>query len=173
MPNEPINLRKWLPQSSTQRTGRLFTCGRPGRGTPAYGTNRIPVDDAVIDEWVGGLPLTGPLHIVSLLGRKRDSYSEFGYYPFRSCFGDEESRPSFQKWLNRQYARRFLVHEFPTIDSQGIEFGTMQRILFCVRNLLFKERTVLIVDSAGAERTARVCEQMPSKLAHVEKALIS
>jgi hypothetical protein len=71
--SEPRNLRRW-----TTTSGRLFTCGRPGRGT--YGTNAVEIGEDTIDRWVTGLPEGDPLHIVSLLGRKQGGMSEFSYY---------------------------------------------------------------------------------------------
>jgi len=159
MIDEPVNLREWKPQSPAPAHTRLFTAGRPGRGTPGYGRVRRPVDDAIIDTWVAGLPAADVLHIVSLLGWKTDGFSEYAYYPFRSCL-EAGSKPSFQHWLDQQYGPRFLVHEFPTIDAQGIEGDLMERIKTCVRRLHHEGHTVLIVDSAGAERTARVCEYL-------------
>jgi hypothetical protein len=93
---------------------------------------------------------------VSLLGKKTNGYSEFGYYPFRSSkeVGD---KPTFQQWLDERYDRRLVVHEFPTVDAQGIPPDVLKAVTRCVLDLIAKGRTVVIVDSAGAERTARVC----------------
>jgi hypothetical protein len=157
--DEPVNLREWKPQSPLAH-GRLFTAGRPGRGTPEYGRFRRPVDDAIIDRWVAGLPPASTLHIVSLLGMKADGFSEFTYYPFQSC-REAGSKPTFQDWLGQRYGSpRFLVHEFPTIDARAIKDDVMEDVKRCVRRLLQRGDTVLIIDSFGAERTARVCEDM-------------
>jgi hypothetical protein len=157
--NEPVNLREWEPRAAAPAYARLYTAGRPGRGTPGYGRVRRPVDNAIIDTWVAGLPAGEVLHIVSLLGKKSDGFSEYAYYPFRSCL-EAGSKPSFQDWLHQRHGPRFLVHEFPTTDARGIEDDLMERIATCVRRLLHEGHTVLIIDSAGAERTARVCEQL-------------
>jgi hypothetical protein len=80
--HEPCNLREWRVQ-----TGRLFTCGRPGRGCYPSSPRKWPaqVPDTVLAAWVDGLPSVDPLHIVSLLGRKPPpGPSEFASYPFRS-----------------------------------------------------------------------------------------
>ncbi len=153
--DEPVKLREWRAPNTERGRGRLFTCGRPGRGT--FGRERRRVDDDTIDRWVKGLPEAELLDIVSLLGKKRDDYSEFGYYPFRSS-EEADDKPIFQQWLDERYGRRFVVHEFPTVDAQGIAPEVLKEITGCVLDLLETGRTVVIIDSAGAERTARVCE---------------
>ena len=95
---------------ATRQRGRLFTCGRPGRAT--FGRDKRPMDEATIDFWVKGLPPAELLHIVSLLGKKKSGFSEFGYYPFRSEH-ESGSKPTFQEWFDERYGRRFVVHEFP------------------------------------------------------------
>jgi hypothetical protein len=147
---EPINLREWLVSR-----GRLFTCGRPGRGT--FGTERRQIHKTTIDEWVNGLPIADVIHIVSLLGYKPRGYSEFEYYPFRSSKESGE-KPTFQEWLHEHYGHRFIVYEFPTIDRTGVAAEVLTAAKRCVIELLGHNRTVLVIDSAGAERTARVCE---------------
>ena len=161
--DEPINLREWKPIAPPDHRGRLFTCGRPGRGTAGYCRERKLVDDGVIDRWVNGLPNAEILHIVSLLGRKKSrgperiGFSEFGYYPFRSE-KEPGTAPTLQKWLDKRYTRRFVVHEFPTVDARGIPNQDLSEIKRCVLDLIESNNTVVVVDSAGAERTARVCE---------------
>jgi hypothetical protein len=106
---------------------------------------------------VKGLPEAEVLHIVSLLGQKKDRYSEFAYYPFRSS-KEAGDKPTFQEWLDQRYGRHFVIHEFPTTDAMGIEPQVLQQAKSCVIELLGKNQTVLVIDSAGSERTARVCE---------------
>jgi hypothetical protein len=72
--NEPVRLREWEPRAAAPAHARLYTAGRPGRGTPGYGRVRRPVDNAIIDTWVAGLPAAEVLHIVSLLGKKTDGF---------------------------------------------------------------------------------------------------
>ncbi len=145
-----MNLREW-----TTKRGRLFTCGRPGRGT--FGRSKHAIGEDTIDRWVEGLPRVEVLHIVSLLGKKTTGLSEFSYYPFSSS-GDPGTKPSFQEWLDHRYGRRFVVHEFPTTDGRGIPPDVLAEVSRAVRNLIEGGWTVVVVDSAGAERTARVCE---------------
>ena len=152
--DEPINLREWRPRTAKQK-GRLFTCGRPGRAT--FGRDRICVDNDTINRWLNGLPKADVLHIVSLLGQKRDGFSEFGYYPFRSS-SESGAKPTFQEWLHERYCRRFAVHEFPTTDCQGIPPGTLAMVTRRVLELIENGNTVVVVDSAGDQRTARICE---------------
>jgi hypothetical protein len=149
--NEPKNLSEWRPRQGA----RLFTCGRPGRAT--YGRKKVRIDDDTIDQWVNRLPKAEILHIVSLLGKKTSGFSEFGYYPFRSS---EESgtKPTFQDWLDERYGRRFVVHEFPTVDAQEIPSDVLKKVRRCVLDLIENGSTVVVVDSAGAKRAARVCE---------------
>lgn len=147
---EPINLSEWRVSR-----GWLFTCGRPGRAT--FGTARRAIGEATVDQWVNGLPATEVLHIVSLLGHKLRGYSEFEYYPFRSS-KEAGDKPTFQEWLDEHYGKRFVVHEFPTMDMTGITPEVLSAAKRCVIELLGGNHTVLVIDSAGAERTARVCE---------------
>jgi hypothetical protein len=148
--NEPINLCEW------ERNGvRLFTCGRPGRAT--FGRQRTPISEETIDLWVSNLPKAETLHIVSLLGQKTDGFSEFSYYPFRSV-KESGTKPTFEKWLNRRYNCRFVVHEFPTTDSRGIPSDVLSSLIQYLVQLAAGGAMVILVDSAGAERTARVCE---------------
>ena len=155
--NEPYGFRKWTSGDACASQGRLFTCGRPGRAT--FERERTPVDIDTIDRWVEGLPTATVVHIVSLLGRKQDGFSEFSYYPFR-CSQEPGPEPTFQEWLDARYEARFIVHEFPTTDCRGIGREIMGAVCKCVRTLLQQGSTVVIVDSAGAERTARVGEEL-------------
>ena len=161
---EPIGLRQWEPSDARQRgEGHLFSCGRPGRAT--FKTEMVAVDETVIDLWTDGLPREEPLHIASLLGKKRDGQSEFWYYPFRSEF-ESNDKPTFQSWLNSRYGKRYIVHEFPTTDRRGVSAETIDEIRTEIAPLLQTGLTVLVVDSAGAERTARVCEALGYKKGH-------
>lgn len=152
--SEPINLAEWSVPARVSAVARLFTCGRPGRAR--FGRSRVPISEDVIHAWIAGLPRTTELHIVSLLGRKRDGCSEFWYYPFRSG-KDSESKPSFQEWLDRKYGPRFVVHEFPTTDAQGIPPDMLEAAVGKLNQLIGQGKTVVVIDSAGAERTRTVC----------------
>lgn len=154
--SEPNNLCEWQAPENSTTEGRLLTCGRPGRAT--YGRERRQVPDDVIDLWAKGLPDNEVLHIVSLLGCKKDGFSEFGYYPFRSS-KESGSQPTFQEWLDERYGRCFIVHEYPTVDLQGIPSDVLSTVTRQIIKLLEGSCTVVVVDSAGAERTARVCEK--------------
>lgn len=151
---EPINLSEWTGTTKVGPRGRLYTCGRPGRAV--FGKTRSPVDNDTIDLWVQGLPDANVLHVVSLLGKKKDGFSEFDYYPFRSS-KEMGNKPMFQQWLNDHYGPRFVVHEYPTIDAQGIPPKLLEEISHRVLNLIRNGNTVVVIDSMGAERTARVC----------------
>jgi hypothetical protein len=148
---EPCNLREW-----TVTSGRLFTCGRPGRGTFSGSKKQIP--EHVIDLWVDGLPKLPQVSIISLLGHKHPSgLSEFTYYPFRSCLEDG-AKPSFQDWLISRYGPRFIVEEFPTEDRLPMaSCAYVEAIRNRVRTLLDSGAVVIIVDSAGVQRTGEVC----------------
>jgi len=157
---EPLNLREWKAPAGSERRGRLFTCGRPGRAT--HGRAKVFVADGTIDLWASGLPEADVLHIVSLLGQKTTGLSEFSYYPFRSA-KESGTKPTFEEWLNKRYKRRFVVHEFPTVDGRGIPpdvlDATGRRVLDCLES----GHTTLVIDSAGAERTARACKAIGYK----------
>lgn len=168
MVSEPINLKQWSAPKAARRRGRLFTCGRPGRAT--FGPGQATVDEATIDLWVKGLPPEEVLHIVSLLGSKKSGRSEFSYYPFRSVH-ESGSKPTFQEWLNERHDRRFVVHEFPTVDAQGIRTDVLQKVTRHLLKLLNCASTIVVIDSAGAERTARVCEKIGFKPNDTEPAI--
>ena len=150
-----MNLSEWRPLTASRQGVRLFTCGRPGRAT--FGRDKIRVDDDTIDHWVNGLPKADVLHIISLLGQKTSGFSEFGYYPFRSS-KESGTKPTFQEWLDKRYGRRFVVHEFPTVDARGIPPDLLNTVTRRVLDLIENSSTVVVVDSVGAERSARVCE---------------
>ena len=160
MVTEPINLREWKGPAGSERRGKLFTCGRPGWAT--HGRAKVTVAEGIIDLWASGLPDADVLHIVSLLGQKTTGLSEFSYYPFQSA-KEVGTKPTFEKWLNERYGRRFVVHEFPTVDGQGISRDLLdaagRRVLDCLES----GHTTVVIDSAGAERTARVCEALGYK----------
>jgi hypothetical protein len=160
--DEPANLREWTGLANAQGEGRLFTCGRPGRAT--FGREKRTIPDDVIDSWVAGLPQADVLDIVSLLGKKTSGFSEFGYYPFRSAL-EAGSKPTFQKWLDERYGRRFAIHEYPTVDAQGSPRDVLEAMGRHVLELIAKGGIVVVIDSAGAERTARVCEAIGYKRA--------
>ena len=156
---EPCNLREWSVES-----GRLFTCGRPGRGHYPSADKKWPtiVPDVILHSWVAGLPLCSPLNIVSLLGSKFvGKHSEFKHYPFRSCL-ETGSKMTFQAWLDASCDQRFRVHEFHTVDADpaGIPLDEIARITACVHGLLGQREAVVIIDSAGVSRTGRVCREM-------------
>ncbi len=153
---EPANLTEWIPESKNG-DGRLFTCGRPGRAT--YGRKKITIDEQTIDSWVSGLPEADQLQLVSLLGRKPGGFSEFVYYPFRSS-EESDDKPSMQEWLDQRYPHRFVVHEFPTVDARAIPGDLLDEVGQTAQGLIQEGFTVVIMDSAGAERTARVCESI-------------
>ena len=153
---EPCNLREW-----TVTGGRLFTCGRPGRGTFSGSKKKIP--EYVIDLWVAGLPRVPQASIISLLGHKHPSgLSEFSYYPFRSC-KEAGVKPTFQDWLVSRYGPRFFVEEFPTEDRLPMaSCEDVEAIRNRVRALLHSGAVVIIVDSAGVQRTGEVCRTIGS-----------
>jgi len=106
---------------------------------------------------VKGLPRADQLRIVSLLGRKKDGFSEFAYYPFRSS-KEAGTKPTLQEWLDQHYPRHFVVAEFPTIDAQGVPSDVLAKVSSHVLDLFAGGATIVVMDSAGAERSARVCE---------------
>jgi hypothetical protein len=154
---EPINLREWKAPAGRSCPGRLFTCGRPGRAT--HGRAKVAVSEDIIDLWENGLPQADVLHVVSLLGQKTTGLSEFSYYPFRSA-KEDGTKPVFENWLNERYKRRFVVHEFPTTDGRGIARDVLDAAGRQVLECLEGGNTTIVIDSAGAERTARVCEDI-------------
>jgi hypothetical protein len=152
---EPFNLREWSCREKAASKGRLFTCGRLGRGT--FGHAKVCPLAPVLQAWSAGLPECSSLHVVSLLGEKTSGFSEFDYYPFRSAL-KSGSGPSFQEWLQAELGKEVVVEEFPTVDRRGIPSDVLAAASSAVRRAFVAQRTVLVIDSAGAERTARVCE---------------
>lgn len=90
---------------------------------------------------------------------EKDGYSEFSYYPFRSS-AETGSEPTFQEWLDEFYKGRFFVREFPTTDSRKIPNSILEEIVQYLCPLLRSGGDVIVVDSAGAVRSSRVCEAM-------------
>ena len=72
-------------------------------------------------------------------------------------------QPTFQEWLDERYGRHFVVHEFPTVDARGIPPDVLNTVAHCILDLIENMSTVVVVDSAGAERTARICEAIGYK----------
>jgi len=99
------------------------------------------------------------LHIVSLLGHKVSGYSEFGYYPFRSST-EPGSRPTLQEWLKNGHKRPIAIHECPTVDARAIPPDVLDAAARKVLGLLDEGATVVVLDSAGAERTRAVCQKL-------------
>jgi hypothetical protein len=151
---EPIRLREWTAPDSSRKTGRLFTCGRPGRAT--VGTSYVTVGEHIIDLWVNGLPKAEVVHIVSLLGSKDNGKSEFGYYPFRSS-KESGPKPTFQEWLDKRYGKRFVVVEFPTVDAQKIPREGLDAAACEASRLLEAGYTIIVIDSGGDTRSGQVC----------------
>lgn len=153
---EPCNLREWRVDR-----GRLFTCGRPGRGHYPSSPKKWPlqVAEPIVSQWVTGLPRYTPLHIVSLLGRKIDSTSEFEHYPFRSSY-ETGTKLTLQEWISQHHGTRFVVHEFPTVDTESIPAECLAAATRCLRQLLQCGGVVVIVDSAGCSRAGRVCREL-------------
>ena len=148
---EPCNLREW-----TVTWGKLFTCGRPGRGSFDRSKKQIP--EYVIDWWVDGLPKVPQAFIISLLGHKKSGLSEFSYYPFRSCM-EAGQKPTFQDWLTSRYGPRFVIEEFPTEDRLPMaSCEYVAAIRNRIRTLLDSGAVVIVVDSAGIQRTGEVCQ---------------
>jgi hypothetical protein len=112
-----------------------------------------------LKEWVEGLCVAERVHIVSLLGKKKNGTSEFRYYPFRSR-EEPEGKPTFQSWLDALKRDTFTVREFPTIDYQTIPADRVSAITGYVQELLADGRTVVVLDSAGSVRTKQVREAL-------------
>jgi hypothetical protein len=151
---EPKNLVEW-----DVSCGRLFTCGRPGRGT--FSGSKTTIPESIILEWASALRVLGVTHIVSLLGWKdQTELSEFSYYPFRS---GSASQPgvTFQEWLLAHHGWAVTVVEFPTHDRRPMASAEyVESIRARIRALLDGGASVVVVDSAGVERTREVCSRI-------------
>lgn len=147
---EPYRLREWRVA-----TGRLLTCGRPGR---SKWKDAAQVPTKAIDDWVRNLP-EGELVLVSLLGKKPDGTSEFSFYPFRGGFDQTDANmPTFEAWLKDHYPERtIVVREHPTIDFRPIPRETLEHAGADTRDLLQMAKTVILIDSGGQTRTGAVC----------------
>lgn len=84
------------------------------------------------------------------------------YYPFRSS---EESgtKSAFQDWLDKRYGRRFVRYELQTVDVRGIPPDKRKAVTRQELDLIENGSTALVLDSAGLERTVRVCKAMGYK----------
>lgn len=49
------------------------------------------------------------------------------------------------------------MHEFPTTDAQGIPSALLKAAVSKLNELISQGKTVVVIDSAGAERTRTVC----------------
>ncbi len=158
-PREPMRLIEYCSREAPF-PGRLFTCARPGR---SLGRKKGRIDDAIVKEWVVGLPKPRPLHIVSLLGTKPppSCISEYSYYSFRGgheAAGQLPSSITFQAWLDLHYGKgSFFVVDFPTVDTKEIDAPRLSTICAFIRSLLELSANVLVVDSGGVGRTGKVC----------------
>lgn len=155
--NEPFRLKQWKLPTQVNGGATFYTCARPGRSD--YTAHDI--SDDVVNDWVSGLP--GPnTAIVSLLGRKRSESgrSEFSHYSFRSSLepkDETEDRPTFQEWLDLNHPQLgIVVREHPTYDRKPVSDETLSLVIKDISNLISCGRTVVVVDSGGAERTGRV-----------------
>ena len=158
---EPVNLRRWRIGLPPNGTGHFFTCGRPGRSNGKEGR----VSDDLVSAWISRLP--GPkTAIISLLGRKQtqEGLSEFSYYSFCGGFdtpSECRNLPTFQEWLDQRHmGLQILVREHPTIDAGPIPYERLRAIEMDIYDLLLQGRSVVVVDSGGADRTGRVCKHM-------------
>jgi len=116
---------------------------------------------------VRSLPGGKDIGIVSLLGRKNNAggRSEFSFY---SAFNGSWDRPSertgrlsFQEWLDRwhgELAIRLIEH--PTYDGCKVPEETLGAAKSSILRLLSEDRTVILIDSGGMERTEQVCTHM-------------
>jgi hypothetical protein len=124
------------------------------------------VPDDVVRQWVRGLPGGAKTVIVSLLGRKSSpsGVSEFSFYSFHGASDRSEERrgrPSFQEWLCNQFpGRPIKVVEHPTYDFQALPAETLEAVASDILRELSAGSSVVLIDSGGQERTARVCGYM-------------
>ena len=164
-PSEPSRLQQFR-STKAPFAGKLFTCARPGR---SLGPAATPISDAIVKDWVSGLPPIRPLHIISLLGKKPPpkDISEYSFYSFRGGLESERQRPgsvTLQQWLDHHYGpNEFIVIDYPTVDTEQIEVETLSAIRSEVNSLLGSSATVIIVDSGGVGRTGKVCATIHAK----------
>ena len=159
---EPFNLRRRRLNHSLSDGPYFFTCARPGRSSGPKGD----VPDAIVSQWVNGLP--GPeTVIISLLGHKKagDGVSEYSYYTFHGQGDTAEERagkPSFQEWLDHHHkGLGILVREYPTtddLDDPTIPNDKVLAIARDVEHFVAEHRTVVVVDSGGVSRTGIVAK---------------
>jgi hypothetical protein len=71
---------------------------------------------------------------------------------------EDGANPTFQDWLTSRYGPRFIVEEFPTEDRLPMaSCEYVEAIRNRVDTLLDSGAIVIIVDSAGVQRTGEVC----------------
>jgi len=156
---EPYKLRRWK-RIDQAGPGRCFTSARPGPSKGKAGS----VPDKEVHRWIAGLPGSQGTVIFSLLGRKPDGQSEFGFYSFYGGFeraGDRPGLQHFQEWLDRWHPdRAFELFEYPTVDFEPIQSTILDQVTANVAQLLDSGRTVVIIDSGGEVRVRPVCKQL-------------
>jgi hypothetical protein len=150
---EPFRLRRWRVTS-----GRLFTCGRPGRSN-WKDSARVP--ENIIHKWVRNLPAETQV-IVSLLGKKPNGTSEYSFYPFSGGFDDPTTgKPAFAEWLQTNFPERHMsVREHPTEDFAPVPKEVLAAVAADISYALSDGGTVVLVDSGGQSRTGAVCKYM-------------
>ena len=161
---EPYNLRRCELEIATNDSAYFYTCARPGR---SLGPDE-PVPDSVVSEWVNGLPPGAGKVIISLLGRRKNrrKLSEFFFYSFFGGWDTETERsvkPSFQEWLRAKHGNLdILVREHPTFDydSPPVRLHVLRSVKEDILSFLSEGRTVIVMDSGGANRTTEVADYM-------------
>jgi hypothetical protein len=119
-----------------------------------------PVDEDIIDLWVRGLPEAKCCTSYHSSAR-RQPVSEFDYYPFRSSRNLEPNR-HFKSGSISAMADGLSYTSFGPLMA-GNSGDVLKAIIHHALDLIEHGNAVLIIDSAGAERTARVCEGMGYK----------
>ncbi len=142
---EPCNLRRWK-QRTSQTPQNIHTAGRPGRSLGS----RCQVPDETVSLWLERLRHLAPLSILSLLGAKPDGRDEHSFYSFRTADG-------FRDWLARNAGFDVTIENFPTVDYDEVPRELVREVETAVSAALAAGRSVLIMDSAGVQRSGAVC----------------
>ena len=157
---QPFRLKRWKIQNLSP-TAYFFTCARPGR-LPGQNTKskKKKVSDAIVSEWICGLPKPKTV-IVSLLGRKpKDNRSEFSVYTFCGGWDTDEERgnkPTLEEWISQKHKNlHIIVREHPTYDLCEIPHNELRAIKRDVRELIIGGHSVIVVDSGWVGRTGQV-----------------
>ena len=114
--------------------------------------------DPFVDQWTASCP-----NAASRVAARLEERRIFGvlYYPFRSE-KEANAKPTMWQWMDAHAGRSIIVHEFPTEDRLPIAAEQLEAVTEAVKSLVAAGAVVVVMDSAGSQRTGAVCDALGS-----------